>query len=183
MEMVKGEESIQWIDNKDKDYINDCANPIIIHLCKSSVENLHLAVARCRVAFMVLCEHKAMNLLSSIDDESSNDDENMSLSSKQDICQRRRQRVTDMINSSGRRRSPVYIYYDNNVNKVLKHLREEDDDIPPPKKKPRHNMYMNNSYFAGGSKQGSQITVEDTKNKHKNPPQIYLTPGGIYQII
>ena len=110
MEMVEGEESIQWIDDEDKDYINDCANPIIIHLCKSGVGNLRLAVARCRAAFMVLCAHKAMNLLSSIDDESSNDDKNMSLSSKQDICQRRRQRVTDMINSSGRQRSPVYIY-------------------------------------------------------------------------
>ena len=86
------------MDDDDKDYIHDCANPIIIHLCKSGLEHLRLAVKRCRAACMVLAEHKAMNIIANIEEEELDNNMNMSLSSTQDACQRRRQRVTDMIN-------------------------------------------------------------------------------------
>ena len=70
------------------------------------------------------------------------------------------------------------------MNKVLKHLRDEetDDDILARAKRPRYNIYMNNSYSASGSKDGIQITIEDTKNNNKNPPQIYLKPREVIKL-
>ena len=90
------------MDDGDKEYIHNCANPIIIHLCQSGLEHLRLSVKRCRAACLVLAEHKAMNIVYNLEQELDNNydtgDINMSLSSKQDTCQRQRQRVTDMIN-------------------------------------------------------------------------------------
>ena len=90
------------MDDGDKEYIHDCANPIIIHLCKSGLENLRLAVKRCQAACMVVTEHKSMNILynleKELDDNYDTGDISMQLSAKQDTCQRQRQRVTDMIN-------------------------------------------------------------------------------------
>ena len=45
--MLRDEERISCMDDGDKEYIHDCANPIIIQLCKSGLENLQLAVKRC----------------------------------------------------------------------------------------------------------------------------------------
>ena len=101
--MLRDEERISCMDDDDKEYIHDCANPMIIHLCKSGLENLRLAVKRCRAACMVLTEHKSMNILHNL--ERGFDDSyellllpDEQLSARQDTCQRQRQRVTDMIN-------------------------------------------------------------------------------------
>ena len=99
LEMLDSEDSIRCMDDDEKQYRGDCANPIVIYLYKSALKNLRFAVTRCRAAFMILAEYKAMNLLSSLDNKN-NDKEHISLSSipQKDICQRQRQRVTDMMN-------------------------------------------------------------------------------------
>ena len=99
--MLRDEERISCMDEDDKEYINDCANPIIMQLCKSGLENLRLAVKRCQAASMVLTEHKSMNILHNLEKEFDDSYEllpNEELSARQDTCRRQRQRVTDMIN-------------------------------------------------------------------------------------
>ena len=89
------------MNDDDKEYIHDCANPILIQLCKSGLENLRVAVKRCRAACMVLTEHKSMNILHNLEKEFDDSYELLpdeQLSARQDTCQRQRQRVTDMIN-------------------------------------------------------------------------------------
>ena len=99
--MLRDEQRISCMNDEDKEYINDCANPIIIQLCKSGLENLRLAVKRCQAASMVLTEHKSMNILHNMEkgfDDSYELLPDEELSAKQDTCQRQRLRVTDMIN-------------------------------------------------------------------------------------
>ena len=99
--MLRDEERISCMNDDDKEYIHECANPIIIQLCKSGLENLRLAVKRCRAACMVLTEHKSMNILYNLEKEFDDSYELLpdeELSARQDTCRRQCQRVTDMIN-------------------------------------------------------------------------------------
>ena len=72
LRMLNDEHRISCMDDDDREYIHDCANPIIIHLCQSGLEHLRLAVKRCRAACMVLEEHKAMNILYNLEKELDN---------------------------------------------------------------------------------------------------------------
>jgi len=99
--MLRDEQRISCMNDEDKEYINDCANPIIMQLCKSGLENLRLAVKRCQAASMVLTEHKSMNILHNLENEFDDSYELLpdeELSARQDTCRRQRLRVTDMIN-------------------------------------------------------------------------------------